>query len=266
MPPSERGGNTVPLACRSLGSGPPLIVLHGFLGSGRNWQNIARRLAARHRCLLVDLRNHGDSPWAPEMDYEVMAADLRAFMDDRHLVRASLLGHSMGGKVAMTFALRHCDRVERLIVVDIAPVRYRRSLEGLLDAMLAVDLSRFRRRGEVDRALAGSVPDPSLRGFLLQNLAVRDDRLVWRCNLPVLRRHLSEITGFPEALCGRRCDRPTLFLRGARSDYVREEHFGVIREHFPNARIETVASAGHWLHAERPDETVRHVGAFLDEA
>jgi len=266
MPPNRQLPEAVRLAFTRLGEGPPLLFLHGFLGSGRNWKGVARGLADRFACYLVDLRNHGASPWCEPMNYEAMAADVLRLMDEEGLTEAAILGHSMGGKAAMTLALTACERVAALIVVDIAPVAYRRELEPLLDALLAIDPARYRSRGEVDAALRAAIPEESLRGFLLQNLEATEEGLRWRSNLAVLRRWLPAITGFPEWLRGRSCDSPTLFLRGQRSVYVEDAHLPRIREFFPKARIVTVAGAGHWPQVEKPGETLQALQAFLTGA
>ena len=266
MPPNNGTPRPVRLAFTRTGRGPPLLFLHGFLGSGRNWKGIARALSDRFTCLLVDLRNHGASPWAEPMTYEAMAADVAALLEAEGLEEATVLGHSMGGKAAMTLALEGEPRLRALIVVDIAPVPYRRRLEPLLDALLAVDLARFRSRAEVDAALRPAIPEDPFRGFLLQNLERGPEGLRWRCNLPVLRRWLPAITGFPPALEGRRWEGPVLFLRGERSDYVEARHLPRIRALFPRARIVTLEGAGHWPQAERPEETRRALEAFLSEA
>ncbi len=265
MPPNSEAPAPVPLTFERLGEGPPFLFLHGFLGSGRNWRGVARALADRFACHLVDLRNHGASPWAEPMTYEAMAADLRALLETSVPGEVLLLGHSMGGKAAMTLALEGCPRLRALIVVDIAPVAYRRELEPMLDALLAIDPARHRTRGEVDAALKPAIPEDSLRGFLLQNLEVGAGRLRWRCNLPALRRWLPAITGFPEELEGRSWEGPVLFLRGGRSHYVEDRHLPRIRRFFPRARIVTLPGAGHWPQVEKPVETLAVLDAFLSE-
>ena len=264
MPPNREAPEPVRLAFTRIGRGPPLLFLHGFLGSGRNWRGIARAFSDRFTCLLVDLRNHGASPWAEPMTYEAMAADVAALLEAEGLESAIVLGHSMGGKAAMTLALEGEPRLRVLIVVDIAPVPYRRRLEPLLDALLAVDLARFQTRAEVDAALRPAIPEDSFRGFLLQNLERGPEGLRWRCNLPVLRRWLPAITGFPPALEGRRWQGPVLFLRGACSDYVDDQALPRIRAFFPKAGVVTLEDAGHWPQVERPEETRRALAAFLD--
>lgn len=265
---AEAAGATAPkpvaLAHRCFGDGPPLLFLHGLFGSGRNFRGLARGFADRFTCCLVDLRNHGDSPHARPASYPAMAADLLALLDTRGWPRADLVGHSMGGKVAMYAALAAPDRVRRLAVLDIAPVRYAHSHRELIDALLALDTEALRRRADADAALAPAVPDPVLRGFLLQNLVFdAQGRASWRIALDILREDMPELTDFTPPGGNVRYDGPTLFLRGALSGYVPDTVLPAIRALFPRATIRTIPEAGHWLHAERPDEVRRHLEAFL---
>jgi esterase len=248
---------TVELAYRRQGSGPPLLCLHGLLGSGRNWVGIATALADRFDVILPDLRNHGTSPWSDEVTYPAMAADVTALLDRLGLDRVHLLGHSMGGKVAMTLALTVPERVDRLIVADIAPVQYGPGLETYIDAMLAVDLGQVTRRDQADAALTAAAPEPGIRSFLLQNLERREGQFTWRPNLAVLRAAMPLIRGFPDLPGARPYQDPCCFIHGARSTYVQDEHLPRVRELFPGAKLHTIKDAGHWLHAEQPQ-------AFLD--
>jgi pimeloyl-ACP methyl ester carboxylesterase len=243
----------VELEHRRSGSGPPVVILHGLLGSGRNWQGIATALGAKFDVILPDLRNHGGSPWSPEAGYPALVADVLALMDRLGLARVRLVGHSMGGKVAMVLALTAPERVERLVVVDIAPVAYGPGLDELLAAMRALDLGRMTRRAEADAALSAAVPDRSVRAFLVQNLEQRPEGLAWRVNLDVLLPAMPVIRGFPEMPVVRPFAGPTCFIHGERSDYVRPEHEPAIRQLFPAAELHTVAGAGHWVHAERTE-------------
>lgn len=243
---------------------PPLVILHGLFGSAKNWNLIARRLADKRRIHALDLRNHGGAPWADTLSYPEMAADVARFLDDHGLDRADVIGHSMGGKVAMVLALTHPRRVARLVVADIAPVTYTHSFENYVDAMRRIDLAGVTRRGEVDAQLAPDVPEPGLRSFLLQNLVLEDGTFRWRINLEAIGAGMADLTGFPDDLQGRRFDGPSLFLTGGRSDYVRPEHAAAIRRLFPNAAIETIPDAGHWLHAEKPEAFIERVSAFLE--
>jgi len=253
----------LPLAHRREGQGPPVLCLHGLLGSGRNWAGVASALAPGSDVVLPDLRNHGASPWSDEVGYPAMADDVASLLDSLGLASARLVGHSMGGKVAMTLALTRPERVERLVVVDIAPVAYRHGFEDFITAMLAVDLDRVTRRADADAALAPAIPEPRVRAFLLQNLEQRDGRFAWRPNLRALLAGMATITGVPALPDARPYRGPCCFIRGATSDYVRDEHLPRIRALFPNAELRTIEGAGHWLHAERPREFLDALGGCL---
>lgn len=246
-----------------FGAGRPVVILHGLFGSARNWASIARRLAERRRVVALDLRNHGGSPWTEEMDYPAMAADIRDVLAP--LGRCALVGHSMGGKAAMAAALLYPGLIERLAVVDIAPVAYGGGQHGAyIRAMQAVDLAGVQRRAEVEEALRPGVDDPAIRAFLLQNLEPDEaGGLRWRLNLEVLGRSLPDILGWPE-LPGRRYDGPVRVIAGEASGYVRPEHHDTLRGYFPKAEIVTVPGAGHWPHAEQPDAFLRLLQPFLE--
>jgi esterase len=251
----------LPLAVIEQGDGPPVVILHGVFGSARNWSTIAKHLAAKHRVLAIDLRNHGDSPHAPSMTYAEMAADVLALIEARRLDAPALIGHSMGGKVAMLAALLHPELIARLVVVDVAPVTYRATLRAYAEAMAAVKLEGRARRAEVDGQLAAAIPEPGIRAFLLQNLVSEPGGFRWRLNLDAIIRAMDEISSFPE-LDGVYTG-PTLFIRGERSNYVTAAHTGRIRALFPRAKIVTVAGAGHWVHAEQPGPFLAAIEAFL---
>lgn len=251
------------LEFRREGDGPPIVVLHGLFGSSRNWASVSKTLASRFQILSLDLRNHGGSPWSDGMGYPDMAEDVVAFLDRAGLESAVVLGHSMGGKVAMTLALTRPERVDALAVVDIAPAAYRGTLEAYAQAMMSLDLTRAARRGEVDVMLAERVPDPVVRAFLLQNLDRADDGFAWRLNLPALLSAMDELSGFPASLGGKAFDGPCCFIAGGLSDYLRPEHGPRIETFFPKAEIRRVAGAGHWVHAEAPMAFVETLDAFL---
>ena len=254
----------VDLAWRELGSGPPLIILHGLLGSGRNWLGIARRLEPAWRCILPDQRNHGSSPWGEDASYPALAADVVALLDRLGIAQATLIGHSMGGKAALATALTAASRVVRLIIVDIAPVPYDEGHEHDLQAMAGLDLADVRRRADADAMLAAAVPDPAMRGFLLQNLEPGDGRWSWRVNLDVLRRQLPVITDFPDDLRGRTFDGPAAAIRGARSPYLAPERQAALAACLPGVEIATIEDAGHWPHAERPEAFLPVLQACLE--
>lgn len=247
----------------ALASRPVLAVLHGLFGSARNWDSICRRLAATRHIVAFDLRNHGASGWADGMAYADMAEDVRAALIQRGHRRYALLGHSMGGKAAMLAALNHAREVDRLVVVDIAPVAYPPRHLSLVRAMRSLDLSAITRRGEADARLAEAVPDPAERAFLLQNLVFEEGRARWRLNLAAIEAAMSALVGFPEIAPGVAYPGPALFVAGGRSDYVRPQDEPAIRRLFPQAAIRRIENAGHWLHAEQPDAFAAIVEPFL---
>ncbi len=240
---------------------PTLVIAHGLYGSGRNWGVIARRLADRRRVVAVDMRNHGDSPRTPTQSYPDMAADLAEVIAALG-APVDLLGHSMGGKAAMQLALTRPDLIHRLIVADIAPVAYTHDQTRHVDAMAALDLSLITTRAEADAALSGSVDDPALRAFFLQSLDFKAQPPRWKLNLSVLRAEMPDIVGWPGT--EGQFDKPTLFLTGADSAYVRAENREAIRALFPKARFAKIPGAGHWLHAEKPREFEETVRVFLE--
>jgi esterase len=251
------------LAAVEYGAGPPLAILHGLFGSGRNWTSIAQGLAPKHHVIALDLRNHGASPWAETMDYGEMAEDVHASLSARGYEPYALLGHSMGGKVAMMAALQHPGTVERLIVADIAPVSYPMRHLGEVEAMRRLDLTGIQRRSQADVALASAIPDAAERAFLLQNLIFDNGGARWRLNLEAIEQQMPALVDFPEIPAGRTYDGPALFLAGGRSDYVQTAYEAAIRRFFPNAEIARIVKAGHWLHAEQPAEFLAIIKRFL---
>jgi esterase len=254
------------LAANEFGSGPPVAILHGLFGSGRNWRSVAQHLAARHRVLTFDLRNHGASPWADGMSYGEMVEDVRASLRARGIDHAAVLGHSMGGKVAMLFALLHPGGIDRLVIVDIAPAANPPNLLAYIRAMRAVDLRGVKRRAEVDVMFAGAVPDAAERAFLLQNLVIDENGARWRLNLEAIERGFPQIIGFPNLPAGAAYRGPALFVAGARSNYIQPGHEPEIRRLFPQAEIIRVDGAGHWVHAEQPQAFLQTVAPFLSGA
>ena len=248
---------------REYGAGAPIVILHGLLGSSRNWHSAARHLAARNKIVVVDLRNHGDSPHAEQMDYPAMAADVRALLDKLDCAPVTMLGHSMGGKAAMLLALTAPAQIERLIVVDIAPVRYTDRFAELLDAMQAMPLHQLSGRAAADAELAHSIADAQLRQFLLQNRTQGKDGFKWRANLVAIRAHLDGILGFPDVAADVQFRGDALFISGGQSVSVDAVHHDAIFARFPNARIDTIAAAGHWPHAERREEFLSTLDRFL---
>jgi pimeloyl-ACP methyl ester carboxylesterase len=252
------------LFARCEGSGPPLVILHGLFGSSRNWASQSRRLAATWQVCALDLRNHGDSPWAEDMSYPAMADDILAYLDRAGFSQAVILGHSMGGKAAMAAALTAPERVRALVVVDMAPVRYASGMERYVDAMQAVELRGVTRRADVDRAMSEAVPERALRAFLLQNLVAEKPIFRWRLNLDVLGRSMAEIVDFPKDFPAKRYDGPAAFIYGEASPYVGPDRAPEIERLFPAADLLSVAGAGHWVHAEAPEAFMVALESFLD--
>ncbi len=247
-------------------AGVPLVILPGLFGSIGNWRTMARRLAVKYRVLVADLRNHGLSPHADSMRYEEMAEDVALLLDKQGMARVAVLGHSMGGKVAMTFALSYPERVGALLVADVVPVRYGRHMDGLLAALRHLPVATLRDRDGADAALAVSVEDERLRQFLLQNLVREGEGFRWRVNLAAIDANMDSLVGFPDFEAGIQYHGPTCFLAGGRSRYVRPEHWDAVRARFPEAKLVTFPEAGHWLHAEVPDEFLAAILTFLASA
>jgi esterase len=251
------------LHCRSHGAGERVVILlHGLLGQGANLESIARALAADgFRVLFPDLRNHGRSFHAPNMDYRSMAEDVVRLMDESALASVTLLGHSMGGKVAMQIAFDHPARCQRLIVADIAPVAYAAQHLEILAALAAIDdpaLDRNATRALLEKSIA----EPTVVALLLMSRARHDDgSWFWRFDIDALEHNYADLLAAPRA--GGVCDVPTCFIRGERSDYVTEEHAATVRRLFSRMEILTIADAGHWLHAEQPARFLDAVRGFL---
>lgn len=250
---------------REYGHGEPLIVLHGLFGSLDNWHPLSQQFAERFRVFAVDLRNHGHSPHSDEMNYAVMANDLREFMEAHALSSANVLGHSMGGKTAMQFALSFPDKTRTLLVADMAPRVYPPAHADIFRALLALDLKSFHTRQEIEEALAWEIPQLSLRQFLLKNLT-RDEHggLRWKMNLSGVHQNYPRLNEPLDA--SQPFNKPALFVRGGKSRYVREQDEPEIRRLFPRAQFVTIPNAGHWIHADAPEIFVRIVMDFLQQA
>ena len=228
---------------------PPVMIVHGLYGSGRNWGVIAKRLSDQFFVITVDLRNHGDSPWLDTHNYHVMADDLVEVINSLN-IKPNIIGHSMGGKAAMVLALKHPNLVRNLIIADIAPVKYEHDQSQFIEAMQKVDLSKVEKRSDATLVLSKFVKDKSLQNFFTQSLDIKAKR--WKLNLKVLRSEMSEILSFPKIES--EFSGHSLFLKGENSDYIKPEHRKLIKSLFTKARFATFKEAGHWLHAEKPRE------------
>ena len=254
------------LAFEALGSGPPVVILHGLFGAGRNWTQVAQALAADHRVYLPDARNHGASPWAESMSYLEMADDVLALIEREQLQRPFVIGHSMGGKTAMALALSHPEAIGGIAVVDIAPESYADQFSSYVSAMRSLEVASAASRREIHQALADSLGADAPVDFLMQNLRRQNDRFDWRLNLLATGLCMRELCGFPEALREARYDGPALFIHGAESGYVRPTSLAGIRALFPHAETGRIADAGHWVHADQPAALLCGLRDWLGDA
>jgi len=240
----------------------PLIILHGFFASSRNWRQIAKKLSGTCHVYVLDLRNHGLSPHSSEMDYPVMADDLKCFMDEQSLEKASILGHSMGGKVAMWFALNYPQRLNKLIVADISPVTYEHSFDKTIGALKQLPLDQIANRKQADDLLASGIEELSYRQFLLQNLQLKEGAYSWRVDLDVFYKTADNIIGFPDWDKNAPFLGQSLFIMGEKSNYTNEE---AIYSFSPKTDIRLLAGANHWLHVDKPVEFCQSVSDFINK-
>ncbi len=253
------------LSAQELGNGPPIVILHGLFGEGDNWRAVANRLSERFRVVLLDLRNHGESGWEDEMGFAEMAEDVFDTMDYLGLEDVALLGHSLGGKVAMTVAAARPERLKALVVVDIAPREYAASHEQILKALQAVSNAHVSSRKEADTVLQDYISDAGVRAFLLKSLKRHPDgSYSWKMNIEAIQSEYQRMLRRPIGEGNAVYTGPTLFLGGERSDYLDRERDGdTIEAAFPAAEIEMIPDSGHWVHAEQPEDFLRRVDAFL---
>ncbi|WP_194776630.1 alpha/beta fold hydrolase [Pararhodonellum marinum] len=247
---------------RKIGEGEPLVILHGLFGSADNWFSIARELEKHYTLYLVDQRNHGDSPHTEDWDYQLMAEDLLHWMEEQNLEEIHLMGHSMGGKTAMNFAIQYPEKVKKLIVVDIAPRYYPVHHEQILEGLKSIQLDALKSRKEADDQLAEHVKEAGIRQFLLKNLGRdKENKFIWKINLSVIDAKIENVGEALEA--GKSFEGPTLFMGGENSDYIKEGDKTDLERFFPNHHLIYIKGAGHWIHAEQPAAVVETVKAFL---
>ncbi|WP_255594281.1 alpha/beta fold hydrolase [Pontibacter sp. HSC-14F20] len=249
---------------KEMGHGQPLLILHGLFGTLDNWATLAKRLSEHYNVFLVDLRNHGRSPHSEEHDYDAMAEDVLHLVDDLQIPTPAIMGHSMGGKVAMNYALKYPTRLTKLIVVDIAPKAYPPHHDEIIDALQSVDISSVTSRGEVDKQLAKTISQEDVRLFLMKNLYRKEDNTFgWRMNLDAIEKNYDKIAA--PITSDIPFKKNTLFIKGGRSRYILpEDVYGTIEHLFTLVEVETIPEAGHWVHAEAPDKVYDLVTRFLD--
>lgn len=250
---------------QTLGQGPDIIFLHGLFGAGDNWRSIARSLSEHYRLHLIDLPNHGKSSWIDHPTHYTVAQIIEAWRQQQGIKRFSLLGHSMGGKIAMQLALNQAAKaIEKLIIVDIAPRAYKAHHQDIFAAFRDIDLNRISSRNDVEEQLRPYVSDPSIRQFLLKSLHRKDGQLAWQFNTSVLESHYSDIAAAPTM--SQPFEGETLFIKGLNSHYITKEDQSDIQRLFPKARAKLIEGAGHWPHAEKPAAFQKIVSDFLEIA
>lgn len=249
------------LFSRELGQGRPLLILHGLFGSSDNWHSLSRVFADHFKVFVIDQRNHGQSPHHEQHDYDALTEDVHEFITARLIEDPIILGHSMGGKTAMSYAIKYPDKLSRLIVVDIVPKPYPRHHDSILEGLKTIDLKKLGSRREADQILSQFVPEPDVRQFLLKNLA-RDQyqNFEWRINIPVLEKHIEDMGA--GIIQNGKFMGPTLFITGKRSNYFNPGDERIIHNLFPSAVISPI-DTGHWVQAEKPKEFTKIVFDFL---
>ncbi len=246
---------------RKIGDGDPIVILHGVFGSSDNWQTVGKALAESYSVYLVDLRNHGLSPHDNEMNYQAMAGDVRELIEDEK-IKPHLIGHSMGGKVAMELACSAPNMLKSLIVVDIAPKYYPPHHQEILESFKTLDIKSLGSRKEADDELSKKLTNPGVRQFILKNLGRNEnDDFEWKINYKAIEKNIDKIgEGLSQA---KSFAGETLFINGSKSDYIQKDDEKLILKHFPKAEIKTIEGAGHWVHAEKPKETTDLIQTFL---
>ena len=246
---------------RSFGAGEPLIILHGVFGSSDNWQTLGKVFAEKFHVFLLDLRNHGKSPHSDEFSYDVMVADVIELMSDQGLNQAHILGHSMGGKVAMHLATKYPAKVKKLLIVDSAPKYYPPHHQQIFDGFHAVNLNSIKSRKDADDQMAKVIQSFGVRQFILKNLDRSPSGFSWKLNIKAIEKSIEEVgAGFENEA---HFNGNTLFIAGSKSDYILNEDHDQIKSYFPEASIITVDGAGHWVHAEKPEALKEEVLTFL---
>ncbi len=250
---------------REFGQGQPAIILHGLFGQSDNWVTVGRRIADQFHAYIPDQRNHGQSPHTSIHSFPAMADDLVEFIEDHHISNPVLIGHSMGGKVAMTYALENPGKVHKLVIIDISPRKYpeRITHTQIISQMMGIDLENTKTRGEVEKILDSKISEPRIRMFILKNLYFKiDGNLAWRLNLEAINQSMDLL--FDGIRSESQYKGPTLFIRGGKSDYVPDADIPLIESLFPQVTIKTISGASHWVHADAPEELCVLLSEFLE--
>jgi len=250
---------------REFGEGQPVIILHGLFGQSDNWVTVGRRIADQFHVYIPDLRNHGQSPHTSIHSFPAMADDLTEFIEEHNIENPILIGHSMGGKVAMTYALENPDKLQKLAIIDISPRKYpeRITHTQVISQMLGIDLENITTRGEVEKILDSRITDSRVRMFIMKNLYYKiHGKLAWRLNLDAINHSMDQL--FEGISSESKYQGPALFIRGGNSDYVPDADVPLIKSLFPEAVIKTISGASHWVHADAPEELCLILSAFLD--
>ncbi len=255
---------SITLSHNVIGEGQTIVILHGLFGSKRNWSSIAKQLSDTYRVLTVDLRNHGESPWSDVHDYSSMAEDVATLIENECSKPPIVLGHSMGGKVAMYLSIMRPQLVAQLIVVDIPPARSTGTPIDYVRAMQAIPLTTLAHRRDVGELLRETIPDERVRGFLVTNIITRPEGLAWAVNLDVIEKNFETILDWPDLLTTQHFSQQTLFLVGENSTFVGPEHETVIQQFFPASSRQVIKNAGHWVHVENTSAFLKAVRVFLE--
>jgi pimeloyl-ACP methyl ester carboxylesterase len=250
---------------RHFGEGQPVIILHGLFGISDNWVTIGKRLADKYEVFIPDQRNHGRSPHSDTFNYYALVDDLYEFIEDHRLINPVIMGHSMGGKVAMNFALEHPSKIDRLVVIDMSVREYkaRKQHIEIIEALLSVDMSKIKSRAEVERIVSQKIESPRIRQFVMKNLyRINSNTFGWRINIKAIYESLEDIfVGIDSPYT---FEKPALFIKGELSDYILDEDYDLIKKYFPNVTFQTIKNASHWVHAEKPDELCELFSGFME--
>ncbi len=250
---------------REFGAGQAVVILHGLFGQSDNWVTVGRRIADQFHVFIPDQRNHGQSPHAAIHSFPSMADDLAEFIEEHNIQNPILVGHSMGGKVAMTYALENPDKIRKLVVIDISPRKYpeRITHTQVITQMLGIELANIKTRGEVEKILELRIEDPRVRMFIMKNLYYKiHGKLAWRLNIEAINQSMDLL--FDGIQSESQYKGPALFIRGGKSDYVPDADIPLITSMFPEVVLKTISGASHWVHADAPEELCFLLSNFLE--